>query len=75
MVNVKTIVLNVKYVEHTTFIETSIRGEQSELQQIADKIKMLSKSNHLYINILILNERLSNLIFEELGDLLSDPRR
>lgn len=37
--NVQTIVLNVKYVEDTTFIETSTSGEQSELQQKADKIK------------------------------------
>lgn len=39
MTNVQTIVLNVKYVEDTTFIETSTRGEQSELQQIAEQIK------------------------------------
>lgn len=37
--NVQTIVLKVKYVDATTFIETSAKGEQSELQQIVDKIK------------------------------------
>lgn len=51
--NVQTIVLKVKYVDATTFIETSAKGEQSELQQIVDKIKKWSKKNHLYINIFL----------------------